>query len=171
MSSDSDAVNWRRMNANTSIGREGIAGPDDGLDLVCQKVVSAYFSGQGQVVAVFLFGSRAAGRSRPGSDVDIALLFDHRLKAEQDFLLDRFSRELTRKLRKDLHLVVMNRAGEMLLKQILAKGICLCVNNPKALARFKIAALSRIFDYDVHHRHFVSGLKRRMAGEQIRARP
>ena len=145
------------MKANTIIDRQGIARSGALPGLTCQEVLGA-----------FLFGSRAAGRSRPDSDVDIALLLDHRLKAEEDLLVDRFSRELTRALRKDLHLVVMNRAGEMLLKQIFTKGVCLCVNDPKALARFKIVALSRICDYDPYHRRFVAGLKRRLAGEQIR---
>jgi predicted nucleotidyltransferase len=47
------------------------------------------------IVFAYLFGSRAAGTDRPGSDVDVAILFDRPVGLlEREALTDRLSRFL-----------------------------------------------------------------------------
>ena len=112
------------------------------------------------VVAVYLFGSQASGNILPTSDVDVAVLFD---RPNRDFVsaqMDEILRQLPRLLRKDVHPVALNSAGEVLLKQLLSKGRCLVVNDSRKLADFKMNALSRIADFDYYLKRMQSGLVR-----------
>ncbi len=55
-----------------------------------EALVSAlrrFFSGQADVIAAYLFGSRAAGRARPGSDVDVAVLLSEDLAGGAGWVL------------------------------------------------------------------------------------
>lgn len=112
------------------------------------------------VVAVYLFGSHASGNSLPSSDVDVAVLFEH---SDRDFLharVEEILQRLPRLLRKDVHPVVMNSAGETLMKQILSKGRCIVVNDERKLAEFIMNAYSRIADFDYYLKRMQSGLVR-----------
>ena len=58
------------------------------------------------------------------SDIDIGILLD---RNDRDFAKEKRSNyivELSRILRKDIHLVILNSAGEELLRQIFLKGKC-----------------------------------------------
>ena len=83
--------------------------------------------------------------------------------ADKDRLTDQLIVDLSRLTRKDLHLVVLNRAGEMLLKQVLGKGRLVFVNDPKTLSRFKMTAVARIADFGDYFRLFERRFKSRMS--------
>ncbi len=55
-----------------------------------KEAIRKYFFDKHEVVAVYLFGSIAEGKARPGSDIDIAVLFDDNISMEE-----RFDRRLT----------------------------------------------------------------------------
>jgi uncharacterized protein len=123
--------------------------------------INAYFRTKPEIAAVYLFGSFAQGKQHASSDLDLAILFkDHHqhprcVAAAQR--LDRYLVELSRLLRKDPHLVTMNTAGEILLKQIFSKGRCILVNDPKALSLFTMAAYARIADFMYHYTSMKKG--------------
>ena len=54
-----------------------------GLPENALKLIQSYFASQPEVVKVFIFGSRAMGREKPGSDIDLALITtsDHDISA------------------------------------------------------------------------------------------
>ena len=120
--------------------------------------IKDYFRNRDNVAAVYLFGSHASGKERAGSDVDIAILFQTR---DLDFIrdsIDLYLVELSRLLKKDIHPIVLNSAGEVILKQILNKGKCVVVNDRRQLASFKIAAFAKIFDFSYYRDLMQSGL-------------
>ena len=121
-----------------------------------------YFKSKKDITAVYLFGSYASGKATAGSDVDLAVLFDGLDREAANQRLDTYLVELSRILRKDMHLTVMNFAGEVLLKQIFKKGKCLIVNDPKKLAYFTMTAYSKISDFQYYHRQMKAGLVRRI---------
>ena len=41
-----------------------------------KRAIAEYCSGRPEIIACFLFGSRARGKDRLGSDVDVAFLLD-----------------------------------------------------------------------------------------------
>jgi predicted nucleotidyltransferase len=119
------------------------------------------------VVAVYLFGSQASGNSLPTSDVDVAVLFD---RTDRDLIharMEELLQRLPRLLRKDVHPVAMNSAGEVLLKQILSKGRCIVVNDARKLAEFKMKAFSRIADFNYYLKRMQSGLVRSVLNPNI----
>lgn len=54
--------------------RETAVGADDGLSPAQRRAIAHVLAGFPQVDSAVLYGSRAMGRQRPGSDVDLALM-------------------------------------------------------------------------------------------------
>ncbi len=50
-----------------------------------KEALRKYFFDKHEVVAIYLFGSIAEGKARPGSDIDIGVLFDDKLSIEERF--------------------------------------------------------------------------------------
>ena len=120
----------------------------------------AYFRDQPDVVAVYLYGSRAAGKEGRASDVDIGVLIDSPDRKTQAEKRMRYMVELAAVLRKEIHPVILNYAGEELMRQIFIKGKCILVNDPKKLSLFKMTMFARIADFSYYKRQMQSGLIR-----------
>jgi predicted nucleotidyltransferase len=127
--------------------------------------LSAYFNTKSEIIAVYLFGSYAKGKEHRSSDVDIGLLFNTRDPALIKKKMDLVMVDLSRILRKDIHPVILNLAGEELLRQVFQKGKCILVKNPKKLARYKMTAFSRIADFAYYKNQMQSGLIRNIMGD------
>ena len=72
------------------------------------KNIAAYFRNKREVIAVYLFGSYAEGKERPLSDIDIGILLDRMEHSTIKEVKNKFIVELSRILRKDIHLVILN---------------------------------------------------------------
>ena len=127
------------------------------------ETITEYFNANRMgVVAVYVFGSQASDRGTPGSDVDIAVLFD---RNDPDFIRSRIEKilsQLPRSLRKDVHPVAMNSASEALLKQIFAKGKCLLATDSRKLAEFRMIAYARIAGFSFYLEKMQAGFIRRV---------
>jgi len=135
-------------------------------DLDCrQQKTLAYFSNRKEVVAAFLFGSHARNRQRSDSDVDIAVLLTPEAVPEASALRSLYGVQLGKALRRDLHTVILNTAGEELLKQIFSKGKLLQVNDSRSYATFQISAYCRIADFARYRRMFQRGFINRLKQE------
>ena len=138
--------------------------PEESWCRLVKREIADYFTNKAEVAAVYLFGSQARRRAVPFSDVDIAILI-HREDIESAHLKRiEYLAELGKLLKKDIHPVIMNTAGEELLRQIFSTGICILVNDQKVLSRFKTAAFSRIAAFSMYqtqiHKGFISSLKK-----------
>jgi predicted nucleotidyltransferase len=120
--------------------------------------IKDYFSNRDNIAAVFLFGSHAAGKERSGSDVDIAILFQTMPPDAIRDLVDTFMVDLSRLLKKDIHPVILNHAGEALLAEVFKKGKCIVVNDHRKLALFRMAAFAKIFDFAYYRGLMQAGL-------------
>jgi predicted nucleotidyltransferase len=129
--------------------------------MIHEKIIH-YFETRHEVAAVYLFGSFASEKNRPESDVDLAILFLPEYLPSADRFCSRYLTELGRILRKDIHPVVMNRAGEVLLKQIFLKGKRLVTNNPTYVREFNMFAMSRIADFGFYLNRMQAGLKKKI---------
>jgi predicted nucleotidyltransferase len=127
-----------------------------------EKKITNYFENKEGVVAVYLFGSYANGNARPCSDLDLAILFGSRDRAIINRRLEQYLIDLSRILRKDVHLTAMNFATEELLKQIYKKGNCLIVNDSKKLAYFTMTAYSKIVNFHYYRHQFQTGIVRKV---------
>jgi hypothetical protein len=69
-----------------------------------------------------------------------------------------FQAKLARITIKDINLVIMNTAGEVLLKQIYEKGQCILIQNDEKLSKFKMISYAKIADFGYHHAKMQAGL-------------
>ena len=98
------------------------------------------------LAAAYLFGSVARGEDRPGSDVDLGLLYEI---APASTLLDQpflAAAELESRLGRKVDVVVMNTAPVDLVHRILRDGILLCQRNASARVAFEVRARNEYFD-------------------------
>ena len=104
---------------------------------------------RGEVLEAYLFGSRARGRPRRNSDVDVAVL----LAEAADTTATWGERaELTTLLMSALgtnavDVVILNRAPPLLYHRVLRDGVRLLARDPMQTVSREAHALSRYFDY------------------------
>ena len=90
-------------------------------------------------LAVYLFGSTASNRTRPDSDVDLAVLPAIPLAAAELMAL---RTELSEQLGRDVDLVDLSRATTVLRKEVLARGRLLFETDRLRRAEFEMYTLS-----------------------------
>ena len=96
-----------------------------------------YFLDKPEVIAIYLFGSRATGKADHSSDVDIGILLDTKDQAKQTRRRKQYMLDLANILKKDIHPVILNYAGEELMRQIFTHGKCILVKDQKKLSLLK----------------------------------
>ena len=121
-----------------------------------------YFKDKPEVIAVYLFGSQATEENKASSDVDIGILLDTKDRTTEIEKRKQYMVDLADILRKEIHPVILNSAGEELLRQIFAKGDCILVKNQKKLSLFKMTMFSKIADFGYYRKQMQSGLIRSM---------
>ena len=132
-----------------------------------QETINRYFKNRKEVVAVYLFGSHATGKERPFSDVDIGVILHHRYLKQSFALQSQYTVALGRQLRKDVHAVMLNTAGELLLKQVFKKGICVCINDDTEFKQFKMIRFSMISEFGYYLNMTQVGFRRKMMEDHL----
>ena len=123
-------------------------------------LLKQYFKDKHEVIAVYLFGSQATEKQSRSSDVDVGILLDTKDRATEIKKRDQYMVDLANILRKEIHPVILNSAGEELMRQIFAKGDCILIQNQKKLSLFKMTMFARIADYGYYRSQMQSGLIR-----------
>jgi predicted nucleotidyltransferase len=92
------------------------------------EILEGYFTKRNDIAFAFLFGSAARGKIRKEGDIDIAVYF----RPEKDLEWENFRKkykgenrialDLERLLKKEIDLVVLNRARSVLADEIIRKG-------------------------------------------------
>ncbi|OGQ86263.1 MAG: hypothetical protein A3J85_00635 [Desulfobacula sp. RIFOXYA12_FULL_46_16] len=121
--------------------------------------IQNYFKGKKEIASVYLFGSFVSGKFTKASDVDLAVLFEHACMESAESLKEKYMSELGRILRKDIDIIVMNTAGEMLLNQIYKKGKPILNQNRKFEKIFRIKSFMVYSDFEIYlkqiQNHFI----------------
>ena len=124
--------------------------------------IEEYFQDKRDVVAVYLFGSYAAGKNRPDSDMDLGIIFNQELIEESAKMRMHYMIDLGRLFKKEIHVTILNTASEMLLRQVFLRGRCVLNNNPRELALFRMTAYSKIVDFEYYKNQMKSGFIRKI---------
>jgi predicted nucleotidyltransferase len=110
--------------------------------------IANVFSSRPDVTAVYLFGSTARGVARPGSDIDVAVLFaaspPHTLNAPR-FVIEG---ELERALGTAVDLVALNEAPVDLRVRVLRDGRLLVDRDPTTRIAFEVRTRNEAFDLE-----------------------
>jgi len=99
-----------------------------------------------ELAAAYLFGSTARGDARPGSDVDIGLLYETApapTLSSQPLLA---AAELESLLGLHVDLVALNKAPADLVHRVLRDGLLLLQPNPSRRIAFEVRARNEYFD-------------------------
>lgn len=123
-----------------------------------EQKIKNYFYKKPGIIAIYLFGSYAKGKECHSSDIDMGILLDREHRRSIKTIIHHSIVELGRILNKDIHPVILNSASEELLRQVFSHGICILVNNPEILSRFKMVMYSRIADFSYYRNKMQSGL-------------
>ena len=100
------------------------------------------------VAAVYLFGSVAAGRDTPSSDVDFGILYESAPASTLDAGPLDLEGDLERRLRRPVHLVVLNGAPADLRIRVLRAQRLIVDRNRAARIRFEVATRNEFFDLE-----------------------
>jgi predicted nucleotidyltransferase len=112
------------------------------------EAMTAYLAGQPDVVAAYLFGSMARGQADSLSDVDIALLFDPALDAEESVERQlRLMGDLEAYTDREVQVVVLNRAPPLLAYQVVQHGILLYQRSRPERIDFEVRTRKVYFDF------------------------
>ena len=122
--------------------------------------LKAYFESKSEVIAVYLFGSQVTGEKDLRSDVDLGILIDTHNRMIATAKRTQYMAALANILKKEIHPVILNSAGEELIRQIFLKGKCILVRDPKKLSLFKMTMLARIADFGYYRDQMQAGLIR-----------
>ena len=135
------------------------------MDAKLTQQVTSYFADRPEVIAVYVFGSYAAGTQKRFSDLDIGVLLDQQFMPDAGELQIQYMTDLSRTMLKDVHAVILNNASEGLMKQIFKKGECLLTNDRKKLAVFRMVMTARIVDFEYYRKKMQAGfIKKLMKG-------
>jgi predicted nucleotidyltransferase len=119
--------------------------------------LKTFFKDKPEVVAVYIYGSQASDKTGDASDVDIGILLDTSERAAQIEKRNQYMVDLANILRKEIHPVILNSAGEELMRQIFAKGKCILVKDQKKLSLFKMTMFARIADFGYYRNQMQTG--------------
>jgi uncharacterized protein len=98
------------------------------------------------LVAAYLFGSVARGRTHAASDVDVGLLYRSRLASTLEAQPFELEARLQAELACNVQLVVMNTAPTDLVHRILRDGILVLDRDKSQRIAFEVQSRNQYFD-------------------------
>ena len=88
---------------------------------------------------IYGFGSQAEDRARAESDIDIAVLCENKLSEVENFEM---AQTLASRLGRDVDLIQLNSANDVLKIQVIKNGVLLHSSSSKIKDEFEMYALS-----------------------------
>jgi predicted nucleotidyltransferase len=134
-----------------------------------KEALASYFMGKSEVVAAYLYGSYAQGTHHSKSDVDIAILLNNSVNSEAEIIRSRIHREVSRFLKRDPHVVLLDLTFLELVRRVLSTGALLCVNDDKMHNTFKYRAILGVAEFGYYRSDFQNAVVKQISGGSIGA--
>ena len=116
-----------------------------------RKEIISVCKNRREIIAAYVFGSRAKGKGKKTSDVDIAFLLDDRDASNFPYLEFKVTFESI--LDKNVDLIILNHTGEILKHQVRKYGKIIYESNPKTRKQWEV--LSRKLYQDFLYLHHI----------------
>jgi predicted nucleotidyltransferase len=117
-------------------------------DAVVSALRAFFVNPPAGTAAVYLFGSVARAESAPGSDADVAILFDESPPRTLQGLHLGLADELQRTLGRRVDLIILNHAPADLVHRVLRDGILVCEPSRSGRIRFEVRLRNEYFDLE-----------------------
>ena len=111
-----------------------------------RKVRDVVESASAEVLAVYLYGSRARGTASPESDVDLGVLLRSAPPPSLHSVARDLEGALERAVKIPVEVVVLNAAPADLVHRVLRDGVLLLDRNRSARIRFEVQSRNEYFD-------------------------
>jgi len=118
-----------------------------------EKEIISVCENHREIIAAYVFGSRAMGKYKRGSDVDIALLLND--SEAGDFQYLEFKVKLERALNINVDLIILNNAGEILKHQIRKYSKIIFDRNPKMRKQWEVLSRKVFQEFLYLHRIYM----------------
>ena len=130
------------------------------------EVLEKYCRAKKEIIAAYLFGSFAAGKATPFSDVDIALLTPPAKNRMVTFHAKlEYHTELSDLIKKNVDIVLLREAGEMLSYQVLKFGCLIFERDRDAHREFVAKRVIQCLDFHYYERIMQQGMINAMQRE------
>ena len=121
--------------------------------------ISEFFSGELDIIAVYLFGSEAKGKATEKSDLDFAVLLEEGFDYEANF---DYKLKLTGRLEdltgRSVDLVFLDHADQVLQHQIRKYGRIIFERDRGRRIAAEVLSRKRYFDFLPMHEKYMEGL-------------
>ena len=111
-----------------------------------RKVRDVVESASAEVLAVYLYGSRARGTASPESDVDLGVFLRSAPPPSLHSVARDLEGALERAVKIPVEVVVLNAAPADLVHRVLRDGVLLLDRNRSARIRFEVQSRNEYFD-------------------------
>jgi len=128
--------------------------------------LSSYFSKRPEVVAVYLFGSFPLLKDTLLSDIDLAILTTPLAPAQGYQLRKQYYVDLSKFLKRDIDIILLKEAGELLTFQVLKYGQLILEKDPACHTSFKSRRLVDYLDFKYHESIMQKGMIKAMREER-----
>ncbi|MBO1224032.1 MAG: nucleotidyltransferase domain-containing protein [Candidatus Scalindua sediminis] len=129
-----------------------------------EKIIE-YFQDKKGVIAVYLYGSIVTGKNVMDSDVDIALLTaPYKDSVQSQRAKVRYQTEISGLIRRDIDLVFLQEAGELLSFQILKRGQVIFERDREVHRSFRAFRLIQCLDFQFLENRMQRGMIAAMKG-------
>jgi len=131
--------------------------------LSISRAIARVVSRRREIQATYLFGSTATGRTRPDSDVDVAVLLAPPVakKRSLDYRLKLMADLGAALHRSDVDVVVLNEASPLLAHRVLSKGRLVFERSASARVRFQVRTAALYSDLVPMFETHIRDLKQR----------
>ncbi|HHT9134083.1 MAG TPA: type VII toxin-antitoxin system MntA family adenylyltransferase antitoxin [Candidatus Avalokitesvara rifleensis] len=124
-----------------------------------REILTKYFEDKNEVKAAYLYGSIVSGKNVKDSDVDIALLTErYKDRIQGDRARVRYQIEISKLTRKDVDLVFLQEAGELLCFQILETGQVIFERDKEMHRSFRAYRLVECLDFQFLENRMQKGM-------------
>lgn len=114
--------------------------------------------------AIYVFGSFARGEEGPSSDLDLAVLLPPQRRIKN--LLDVMS-SVSMQTGRDVEVVELRNAGDVLCREVLLEGRALYVRDPDTVLAWEAAAMSRYARHREEIRDILEDFRKTGIGYQM----
>ena len=133
------------------------------------KALNRYFEDRKEIRAAYLYGSIVSGKDVSGSDIDIALLTEFYKDPIKSYSKRvRFQTEISRLIKREVDLVFLQEAGELLSFQIFKGGQLIFERDKESHRTFRASRLIQCLDFQLlenkMQQGMITAMRRRSTG-------